>query len=315
MSTKLKNNKKNKFQKILTNFFKNLTNLSNHLEFLFKNKYIEQDFFVEKMYALNELNYKLSVLEDNIHKKNNKKFLEEYTIELNDFFEKIAFHIGSSSIYNIFTLFSIHEDFFASKSEEFNELLQIYDNYFIPTKVSITKYSDELKKNNKINDIQSINIIDQQDLLYRKKKLIDKIDGACIVIYINENKVFLINGLFKKDSLGILKKYPIIEKKNKDILKEIENLDISDEFKEKYLEQLSLKEFIIQEPEEISTQLKEDYAELMKYKSKSLSLIVKEFIKMQALKQRKLLILFLIYDKETQFTAHIIFPQARCRFA
>jgi len=182
MSTKLKNNKKNKFQKILTNFFKNLTNLSNHLEFLFKNKYIEQDFFVEKMYALNELNYKLSVLEDNIDKKNNKKFLEEYTIELNDFFEKIAFHIGSSSIYNIFTLFSIHEDFFASKSEEFNELLQIYDNYFIPTKVSITKYSDELKKNNKINDIQSINIIDQQDLLYRKKKLIDKIDGACIVI-------------------------------------------------------------------------------------------------------------------------------------
>jgi ATP-dependent Lon protease len=307
MSTKLKNNKKNKFQKILTNFFKNLTNLSNHLEFLFKNKYIEQDFFVEKMYALNELNYKLSVLEDNIDKKNNKKFLEEYTIELNDFFEKIAFHIGSSSIYNIFTLFSIHEDFFASKSEEFNELLQIYDNYFIPTKVSITKYSDELKKNNKINDIQSINIIDQQDLLYRKKKLIDKIDGACIVIYINENKVFLINGLFKKDSLGILKKYPIIEKKNKDILKEIEHLDISDEFKEKYLEQLSLKEFIIQEPEEISTQLKEDYAELMKYKSKSLSLIVKEFIKMQALKQRKLLILFLIYDKETQFTAHIIY--------
>ena len=33
--------KKNKYLKILNNFFKNLTNLSNHLEFLFKNKYIE----------------------------------------------------------------------------------------------------------------------------------------------------------------------------------------------------------------------------------------------------------------------------------
>jgi ATP-dependent Lon protease len=299
--------KKNKYLKILNNFFKNLTNLSNHLEFLFKNKYIEQDFYIEKMYALNDLNYKLTILEENISKKNNKKFLEEYIIEINDFFEKIAFHIGSDSIINLLKLFSIQNDFFNEKSEEYNEILNLYNSYFIPTKLSITKISEEFMKNNNIDNIKNINVIEQQDLLYRRKKLIDKIDGACIIIYINDNKILLINGLFKKDSLGIIKKYPVIEKKNKEILKEIEYLDIPDDFKEKYLEQLSLKEFIIQQSSEICEILKNDYEEFLKFKSKSLSLIVKEFIKMNAMKQRKMLILFLIYDNESQFTAHIIY--------
>ena len=44
-----------------------------------------------------------------------------------------------------------------------------------------------------------------------------------------------------------------------------------------------------------------------KVKNKSLSLLVKEFIKMNPEKQRKMLILFLIHDQESQFTAHIIY--------
>ena len=51
MSLKVKNNpvsKKKRYLTILNNFFKNLTNLSNHLENLFKNKYIEQEFYIEK---------------------------------------------------------------------------------------------------------------------------------------------------------------------------------------------------------------------------------------------------------------------------
>ena len=50
MSLKVKkgsgNTKKKKYLTILNNFFKNLTNLSNHLENLFKNKYIEQEFYI-----------------------------------------------------------------------------------------------------------------------------------------------------------------------------------------------------------------------------------------------------------------------------
>ena len=79
MSSKIKNNdgtssKKKKYLKILNTFFKNLTNLSNQLENLFKNKYIEQEFYIEKMYALSDLNNKLYVLEQSLNKKTIKNF-------------------------------------------------------------------------------------------------------------------------------------------------------------------------------------------------------------------------------------------------
>ena len=300
---------KKKYFIILNNFFKNLTHLTNHLENLFKNKYINQEFYIEKMYALNDLNYKLTTLENSINstKKNNKKFIDEFIIDINDYFEKITFHIGSTTIYSILDIFLIDQDFFQKKDSDFNALLDLYNSYFIPTKVTICKMDESFIKNNNIDNIESLNIITQQNLLSRKKNLIDIIDGACISIYVNDDKILLINGLFKKDSLGILKKYPIIENKNKELLKEVEYLDISEEFKNKYLEQLSLKEFIMNTPSEISQKLKDDYDEFIKFKNKSLSLLIKEFIKMEPIKQRKMLILFLIYDSESQFTAHIIF--------
>ena len=282
MSLKVKNpdgnnNKKKKYTKILNNFFKNLTNLSNHLENLFKNRYIDQEFYIEKMYALNDINNKLSVLEKSLNKKNNKKFLEEFIIEINDFFEKISFHIGSDSIYNLLKIFDIENDYFSNKSNEFNELLDIYNSYFIPTSIILNNNIDKIKSENNIENIEDINIIEQKELYYRKKKLLDKIDGACIIIYINNDKILLINGLFKKDSLGILKKYSIIENKNNLIVKEIEYLNINDEFKNKYIEQLSLKEFLIYTPKEISDTLQKEYDEFLKFKNKSLSLLVKEF--------------------------------------
>ena len=259
MSLKVKNNignnKKKKYLTILNNFFKNLTNMSNHLEDLFKNKYIEQEFYIEKMYALSDLNNKISILEKSLNEKNNKKFLEEFILEINDLFEKISFHIGCDNIYNLLKIFDINNDFFNSKSSDFNELLSIYNSYFIPTNLLISNDPNKIKNENKLDNLENINIVEQKDLYYRKKKLLDKIDGACIIIYVNNEKIFLVNGLFKKDSLGILKKYSIIENKNNLINKEIEYVDIPEDFKNKYIEQLSLKEFLIYSHDEISKTL------------------------------------------------------------
>ena len=311
MSLKVKKssitNKKKKYLTILNNFFKNLTNLSNHLENLFKNKYIEQEFYIEKMYALNDLNNKISILEKSINKRNNKKFLEEFILEINDLFEKISFHIGCDNIYNLLKIFNIGDDFLNSKDSEYNELLDIYNSYYIPTSISISNNEKKIKEENNIDDFSKIHITEQKELYYKKKKLLDKIDGACIIIYVNHDKIFLINGLFKKDSLGILKKYSIIENKSVLINKEIEYINAKEDFKNKYIEQLSLKEFLIYSPKEIAETLQNDYDEFIRFKNKSLSLLVKEFIKMNPEKQRKMLILFLIHDTESQFTAHIIY--------
>ncbi len=84
-------------------------------------------------------------------------------------------------------------------------------------------------------------------------------------------------------------------------------MNLPEEFKEKYLEQLSLRDFVIMNPDQIVLNMKNDFDDFNKYKNKSLSSLVKDFIKMSPEKQRKLIILFLISDNESQFTAHIIY--------
>jgi len=51
--------KKNKYYKIILSFHKKISTLSNHLEFLFKNKFILQEFYIEKMMLLNEINLRI----------------------------------------------------------------------------------------------------------------------------------------------------------------------------------------------------------------------------------------------------------------
>ena len=63
-----------------------------------------------------------------------------------------------------------------------------------------------------------------------------------------------------------MKKYSIIENKNTLIIKEIEYIDVPDDFKNKYIEQLSLKEFLIYTHVEISKTLQKEYDEFLKFK-------------------------------------------------
>ena len=72
-------NKKNKYQKVLSIFYKKITDLSNHIDYLFKNKYISQEYYIEKMYIFSDIQNKINILESNINdKKNNKKFIDTF---------------------------------------------------------------------------------------------------------------------------------------------------------------------------------------------------------------------------------------------
>ena len=62
-------NKKNKYQKILTIFYSKITHLTNHIDYLFKNKYIIQDFYIEKMYIFSDIQKKINILEKSMEEK------------------------------------------------------------------------------------------------------------------------------------------------------------------------------------------------------------------------------------------------------
>ena len=78
-------------------------------------------------------------------------------------------------------------------------------------------------------------------------------------------------------------------------------------FKYLFMEQLSLKHFLILSSREICNLIKNNYQELLSFKNKSLSILVKDFTKSSEERQRKILTLFLMGDEEMKFNASIIY--------
>jgi len=295
--------KKNKFDKFIVQLYDKLKYLLNQNEFLFKNKFIDQELYIEKMNLFSDLNNKINNLEIEINKKKFvKNFIENKINEINNLYEKICNKIGSNSIKNILDIYLNLDVFLENKNDNYKKLVDTYNEYFIPLTSNKIMDTDSFIKKYNINDINIPIIIKSLGL---NNTLIEKINGATIVFYINITKIIIINGYFKKDSLNICRN--LLEIKNKLSLLENENLDIPTEFKESYIEQLSLRDFIILSSKEINELIKSDYSDFLNYKNKSLSVLIKEFMKSSIDKQRRILILFLISDQESQFTAHIIF--------
>ena len=297
--------KKNKIYKNIVFFYKKITNLISHIDYLFKNKFISQEFYMEEMHLLNDIQNKIENLDSFYEKKKNNKIIVDNLInDINNSFEKICFKIGSNNCKNTLDIY-LSEDFLEELNFEFKDLFYLYNQYFVPlSSCKINDVDSFLKK----NDIQKSTLPIVIKLLeYTKNNiLIEKINGATIIFIIN-NKLIYINGFFNNDSLNIFKTFPLFKNKLIAIEEKIEHNEIPCDFKEKYIEQISLRDFIILSPIEVAIMLNNDYDEFLSYKNKSLSLLIKEFIKSNLEKQRKIILLFLISDQESKFTAHIIF--------
>jgi ATP-dependent Lon protease len=300
--------KKNKFFKTTLSLYKKLTIFINHIEFLFKNKLITHDFYVEKMYILNEIQSKINNFEIFIDKKrNNKNVIDNLLNEIEDYFQKICIKTGADNCINTINIYDSFDNFIENKSNEYKDLFYLYNEYFIP--LSSNKISNVDFFINKYS-IKNLDLPIILPLIEGNKNniLIEKIDGATLAFVINSNLIVYINGIFKKDSLNICRTLLNFKEKVQLINEELEYLDIPIDFKEKYTEQLSLKDFLVLNPKDIADIIKNEYNDFIKiYKDRPLSLIIKEFIKSDVEKQRRIIILFLLSDSESQFTAHIIF--------
>ena len=259
------------------------------------------------MYILNEIQNKIINFDVFLQKKKfNKNVIENLYAEINEIFIKVTNKSGSNTCKNTIDLYMCFDDYYEMLNNEYKLLFNLYDQYFIPLSVNkIIDYENFIKKYN----IESNNPIIVFPLIEYSKNntLIEKVDGATIIFKYNNNECIYINGFFKKDSLNICKNILNFKKKSEIIEDELEYISVPDDFKIKYYEQLSIRDFIILTPKEIANMIMLDYEEFLNYKNKSLSILIKEFIKSNFEKQRKIIMLFLLSDQESQFTAHIIF--------
>ena len=93
----------------------------------------------------------------------------------------------------------------------------------------------------------------------------EKLDGATLQIeYMNH--IFTMRGYFKKDPLNIIRHEGKMKVKSIELENELKVIDIPDDFKNKYLQQISLRDFIVLSIKEILDLLKKSYEDLQKYK-------------------------------------------------
>ena len=148
------------------------------------------------------------------------------------------------------------------------------------------------------------------------KSFTEKIEGIKLYVpyYVprngsnNSQRFIKITGFFKKDSLNIAKReIPFIKKYN-NVKLSLEHMNIPDTFKFPFLEQMSLRDFISNNENEILNKIKNNWGDLKRIKDKSLAQVVKEFTKSTLEKQRKIIIILLLSESpEDQFLAHIVY--------
>ena len=253
--------RKGKSIKFINFIFKKILSLISHIDFLFINKFIIQESYIEYMHLLNEVQSKITSLEIFMSKKKiEKDIISNLIVEINSYIEKLYTKCGSSDCKSIL-------EFYFDNELSDNICDNFYNDYFVPLSSNKINCLETFKKKNNIQINEDFPYVFQL-LETSQNTLIEKIDGATIIFKINNNLYIYINGYFKKDSLNIFKKLNNIKKLS--IEENIEYLDVPPIFKDKYLDQIPIKDFIILKNNEIIENIKNDYSEFLNYKNKSL---------------------------------------------
>ena len=297
----------------LDSIYLNICSIMNNLnEHIFLNKLIKKEkyiLYVERIEQIFE-KYKSIPNPANIHIVN---IIGNSSIKLiiNDILEELYMlceDIGAYKCSDVISILKVDNNDNWKKKLHFTykKLILFYDNFFIPTSSKI------IRDKQKINNILSIIKTENLSLPFPKKlellggTLLEKIDGA-IIYFPFDNELIRITGYFKQDPVNITRYNGTFGNKLKLLVNDTNYLDIPEEFKSQFIEQISLRDFIVLSNREVILLIKRSYDELKKYKKKVLSSLINEFVKGTIEKQRRMITLFLMSTDEDQFKAHIIF--------
>ena len=116
-----------------------------------------------------------------------------------------------------------------------------------------------------------------------------------------------LNGYFKNDNMNIIRTNEIFSAKNKEIQDYLQLEIVPSSFKSKYLEQISLRNFIILNPQEIKEVVKDAYNKLNYYKGLSLSSLLFTFSNADFEKQRNILTVLILSDLKAAGLATLLY--------
>ncbi len=194
----------------------------------------------------------------------------------------------------------LSRDWYKKLSKPYINLFKLFNRIFIPVSATITTKND--------TDI----VLDQTNLPYVRKIDVDennfimKLNGAELVCPLI-NKNVIIKGYFITDPLTNIPKEIQMKSKFKKLHNRIRNLGRHYKFSELYLNQLSLRDFIVLNIDQLIQQISKDYSYLQDLKKESLPGMIKRFLQGTLAEQHKIITIFLLDNNDSKFMAHIIF--------
>ena len=211
------------------------------------------------------------------------------------------------------------------KTPEFNKLIDFFNKMYVPMSFKVYPKKKEpsnqstdlaLLTDSSLEDSTSFDHYNIADITFPKCKILSKkhmsilehINGARMYIPLKKS-VFVMNGYFLTDSLNISRIGGTIGLKHREILKTLETINIDNSFKSGYLNQMSLRDFLVLTNSEIVDTVLKGYHKLQNLKEKTISSLVKEFLGAEIHVQREILTLFLLVkdNLEVQYLAYLMY--------
>lgn len=212
---------------------------------------------------------------------------------------------------------------FHNVDNKYKELLKFYNKIFNPTGCDIYESTNSENisfklynyGNNLINNSSDIKLTSFQldyptcnKISIFSKTLIQKLYGAKLY-FPYKDKLLVIYGYFMKDDLNFARKEKFLRKKEDQIYTMFENIEIPVLFKNNFLNQVSIKDFILLSKDDICSNCVKAHRDLKKLKTKNIADLVKDFLLNDIEKQRYYITILVLdtEDTESHYLAYLLY--------
>jgi endopeptidase La len=198
---------------------------------------------------------------------------------------------GASSCYDVFNCL-VGSNWDLAIKPQHNRLVNLFNTMFVPINVKLIA-----------NESSDVKVLKYSSFTV---SLLLKINGAEIHIPFY-NKTLLIKGYFRDDPLNIARSGGTLEHKYDTLIdRATEKFGNNPQFLSRYIEQISLRDFLCSDISILINMLASDLEELEGMRAKPIGHIVEEFLKSKLKKQYNMLTLLLLDDETHEYAKNII---------
>ena len=206
---------------------------------------------------------------------------------------------GAKSCAHIMQIF-LSINWYKKINKSYINLFKLYNRLFIPRSVIVVK-----KDTNDLLD-KLTNLPYARKIKSSEDEFIMSLHGAELVCPLLDKDI-IIRGYFITDPLTNISQEIKMKTKCTKLYRKVLTMNMSNKFYVNYLNQLSLRDFVVLTIDQIINQVNKDYNLLQDLKKESLPGMIKKFLQCNLYDQHKIITIFLLDNNDSKFMAHIIF--------